>query len=275
MVTSRSAIQTKLALLITIGVLASCATAPAGPPPTLSIGAILRHVEPVGETSPTQTRGGLTLTLAPVSFDTVTTTACSYRPVELGLLQRVPEGVSERTHTLLEENRFGALRVRPTELTLLLTIRNQMDRVFRGAGAVVQFTVDQSVQAVEQSKYLEFLNTPITPGSETQIRMRGPSLPALRDGATFGVLLFDVVTAIDNAGNISNRDNFEWYFEVRHEVIRRTLETVEGRRRVWVLNGEARSVMASSGIPSSLPARVVRPDGTIVRSSTVTTCLSR
>lgn len=250
----------------------SCATT-TNPPPQMSIGARLTHMERVGQTPARQTNGGVSITVAPVAFDTVKTTVCSYERSGPQFFQTIPEGVSEETHTQLEEEEFEILSVQPTELSFLVTIRNQMDRVFRGSEAVVQFTADERVQGVEQSNYMDLLNALVPPGRETQIRIRGPSIRALTDGSTVGVQLFDVVTAIDSAGNIVNRDNFEWYFTVQENTIRRTLETIEGRRTVWVPDAQAEALLAESlDNPSVLPVRIVRPDGTPLRSVNPTEC---
>jgi len=253
----------------------ACATVPAGPPPPppkLSVGAVLRRIEPVGQTVLKQTRGGVTITLAPVPFDTQTTTACAYDRAGFSLI--VPEGVSRETHTRLEEQRFQVITVSPSALSLLLTIRNGMGRVFRGAGAVVQLKVDQTIQAAEQSDYLEFINALIPPQAEQQVRLKGPSLTALTDSATFAVLLFDVVTAIDNAGSVRNRDNFEWYFRVRHQPIRRTLDAIQSRRSFWVTNTDARAALSPApASPGSLPTTVIRPDGTQIATLNVRDCM--
>jgi hypothetical protein len=148
--------------------------------------------------------------------------------------------VTQNTHEKWVESRFGALRVDPAELTFLLTVRNGMSRVFRGAGALVQFNVDSRTQAVEQGRYVDFINALIPPGGESQIRIAGPDLSALQNGATLGVFLFDVVTAIDNAGNVTRRDNFEWYFRVSQEQVTAYTETT--RRNVWVPRSMVRMI---------------------------------
>lgn len=54
--------------------------------------------------------------------------------------------------------------------------------------------------------------------------------------------LYDVVTAIDSAGNITDRHNFEWSFWVTHD--RRNVRTVEGyRTNWWVPAAEAEDIV--------------------------------
>lgn len=248
----------------------ACATTP---PPQMTVGTRLTDVEGVGRTPATQTNGGVTITVAPVAFDTTRRTVCSYERAGPSVFQSVPDDVSEETHTRLEEETFQVLSAQPTELTFLLTIRNQMDRVFRGSGAVVQFTADEKVQAVEQANYRNLLDALIPPGNERQIRIRGPSIDALSDGSTVGVQLFDVVTAIDSAGNVVSRDNFEWHFTIQNETIRQTLETIDSRRTFWAPDARAEALLSRSlDDPSVQSVRLVRPDGTTLKTVKPASC---
>lgn len=248
----------------------ACAT---NPPPQMSVGTRVTDLERVDQTPATQTHGGVTITVAPVAFDTARKTVCSYERADPSILQSIPEGVSEETHTRLEEEKFQVLSAQPTQLTFLLTIRNQMDRVFRGSGAVVQFTADEKVQAVEQANYRNLLDALIPPGNESQLRIHGPSLDALRDGSTVAVQLFDVVTAIDSAGNVVNRDNFEWHFTAHSETIRRTLDTIEGRRTFWVPDARAKALLSRSlDDPSVQSVKIIRPGGTPLKTVQPASC---
>ena len=220
---------------VALPLLTGCATmlaGPAAPPPAVEVSAIVARVVPSPQTTALLRHSGVAITLAPTRFDTVSTPGCTYQPAPQSLLEIMPNGVSLQTHEKWVETRFNDLVVAPDRLSFLLTIKNGMNRVFRGAGAIVQFNVDQQVQAVEQSNYLEFINALIPPGGESQVRIAGPPLTALRDSATLGVFLYDVVTEIDKAGNVTKRENFEWYFHVRRERIIRQAESA--RRSMWV-----------------------------------------
>jgi hypothetical protein len=223
--------------------LAACAPVLPAPPTKRTATVSVPRVAPLPQTVVTQTKRGVSMTLAPVSFQTLTSQACGYGFAP-GAVLVVPRGVSRATHQYLVEARYETLQVTPSDLSFLLTVRNQMDRVFRGAGAVVQFQVDGQVQGVEQTRYAEFLNALIPPRGEAQIRIAGPSIATALSGATLGVFLSDVVTEIDNAGNVRGRDNFEWYFSVRSETVSRRVEVT--RRNVWVSNAAARAIIRAT-----------------------------
>lgn len=266
---------TKILILVSLAYLmTSCATVSQGPSPQMSIGAMLTDIEPVGSTPATQTQGGVTINLTPSSFDTVRSTACIYKRNEGALLFEYLLDAPTETHTRLQEEKLNILRVIPSKLTLSVTIQNQMERVFRGEGAVVQFLVDESIEDVEESQYLDLIEILIPPGGERQIQIQGPSVGALQEGSTISLKLFDVVTSIDQAGNILRRDNFEWNFRVQQATIRRTLSTIVSRENILYPNAIARSILESSlDDPSILPTRIIQPpENTVISTESLKKC---
>ena len=222
---------------LVLAILTACTPVATAPEPTreVDVFADVPLVQPAPQTVETQRQGGVSITVAPTHFDTVGGTACSYQFPQAGLanlLVTPPSGATTQTHQRFVEVQYHDINASPSDLVFLVTIRNGMSRVFRGAGAVVQFSVDSHIQAVEQSNYLEFLNVLIPPNNEAQVKISGPALTSLKDGATFGVFLYDVVTAIDNAGTVTKRDNFEWFFRVTRQHI--ALKSSLVATHVWV-----------------------------------------
>ena len=231
---------------VPLATLIGCTPVATAPEPTreVDVGADVPLVQPASQTAETQHQGGVTITVAPTRFDTVGRTACVYRFPPTGLaslLVTPPNGANVQTHQRFVEVQYHDIdpfpvgsgpTTGPANLVFLVTIRNGMNRVFRGAGAVVQYNLDSHVQAVEQSSYLEFLNVLIPPNNQAQVSISGPALTSLRDGATFGLFLYDVVTGIDNAGTVTKRDNFEWFFRVTRQQIRLKSSLVS--TYVWV-----------------------------------------
>ncbi|MFN2533422.1 MAG: hypothetical protein ABR555_19225 [Pyrinomonadaceae bacterium] len=222
-------------------VLSGCASLLPTPsaPPTASVSATLPRIQAASQTNETQRHGRVSITVAASRFDTASVAGCAYAVAPRGLIEVVPRGVTQETHAKLRETSYSDLVVSPSDLSFLVTIRNGMSRVFRGAGALVQFSVDNHVQAVQQSNYVEFISALIPPGGETQLRISGPSMGALADSATLGVSLFDVVTDIDNAGNVTKRDNFEWFFRVKLQRIQRSVPATA--RIIWLPRGMLRN----------------------------------
>ncbi len=226
----------ELSVFLIAGGFAACTPVATAPEPTreVDVFADLPLIQPVSQTVEMQRQGGVTITVAPTHFDTVGRTACVYQfpPTSLFSITTTPNGATFQTHQRFVEVQYHDIDATPPGLAFLVTIKNGMSRVFRGAGAVVQFNVDSHILAVEQSSYVEFLNVLIPPNNEAQVTISGPTLASLRDGATFGVFLYDVVTAIDNAGNVTKRDNFEWYFRVNRQRV--SLKSSLVPTYVWV-----------------------------------------
>ena len=247
------------ALLACSCVLSACAALvaanPTGTPP-FDVYALVPKLVPSGQTVEMQRHGAVVITLAATRFDTMSVAGCTYAFARQAIISTMPMSVSTQTHAKLIETRYADLTVMPNQLSFLLTIKNQMNRVFRGDGAVVQFSADQRVQAVSQANYVDFINTIIPPGGESQIRISGPSLSALSDSTMLGVSLFDVVTQIDDAGRVAKRENFSWYFRVSRQ---RISSRVVGRdRNVWVPRSEMSRVVrvARDGSAAILPTKV-------------------
>ena len=60
----------------------------------------------------------------------------------------------------------------------------------------------------------------------------GPSFQDIPEKTTLGIFLYDVVIKIDNAGNIVEKQNFEWYYNYQTQIKEETAEVV--KERGWV-----------------------------------------
>ncbi len=95
-----------------------------------------------------------------------------------------------------------------------MTITNKMPRVFRAMGSVVQFHANGRLQAVEQSAYAELTNAIVPPRSELQVKIYGPPISDLPDKGIVGLFFYDVPTKTDDASAVTEKQNFEWYFDL-------------------------------------------------------------
>jgi hypothetical protein len=230
-----------IVILLGIGAGPGCVPIVAPAPEQFTFAVDVPEVTPLSQTASTQRQGGVSITVASARFDTATHAECSYDFARgLAVFEAPPPGASLQTDQQFSETSRAIVGVNHPTLAFLVTIRNNMARVFRGAGALVEFKVDSHVEAVEKQNYTEFLNALLPPGSESQLTISGPPLTTLRDGTTVGVFLYDVVTAIDGAGNVTKRENFEWYFRVTRRHM--TVSTTSATRNVWVPGPEVRRI---------------------------------
>lgn len=158
-----------------------------------------------------------------------------------------PDGASRETHAEYEEVRYQRPVVTQNSVDFLTTITNQMDRVFRGSGSVFQFAIGGRQVASDNVNYQAFQNAIVTPGSETQVNIRGPGLNSLSHDSTLAINIFDIVAAVDEAGNVTQRENAEWLFRVIRE--EREVTVPGDRRTVWIPHQRAQGISEGSLIP--------------------------
>jgi hypothetical protein len=193
----------------------------------------------LAQSTATQTRGGVSISLSPVTYQARRGLLCQYQPHQ-ALVLFMPAGASKATHQLYREARFEGPVLASDQVLFRFKVLNQMNRVFRGAGSVLQFSVNGQARPVAQEAYIEFLNTLILPREEKEILIKGPATSSLVQGATLGVFLYDVVTKTDDAGNVQGRENFEWYYKVTAKDLTETVSAP--RRTVWIPNEAARII---------------------------------
>jgi hypothetical protein len=189
------------------------------PPPapqsaTMSIS--LPAITPQDETKVLQPKAGLELSVIPVQY------AVEQRQ-HVGIRQVSPPFATALIRTegqtvYVEKTTTTSLNVEPEQLRFQVKLNNQMPRVFHGAGAVVQFNVDGAVLPVAQAGYSNLQGAIVPPRQEQQIEIIGPSLSSLKkDKGILGVFLYDVVTKQSEAGVVTEKQNFEWYFNYVRE----------------------------------------------------------
>jgi hypothetical protein len=174
-------------------------------------------MSPAPETQVNQTKGGVTISVetdlyrteaVPQAFDTPFQPG--FRDIfHIGCTGPVVPG-GHREYFI--RNYRTEVLTRPDHLVLHLHIVNEMPRVFRGSGALVQFQVAGKTLHVDPAGYGDFLNAIIPPRSSQDIDIVGPPVSELPEQANIGVFLYDVVTKMDEAGNIQEKQNYEWYF---------------------------------------------------------------
>lgn len=168
----------------------------------------------LSESEASQVRGGLRITLQPDTFgaeDVIVDTARQVTPPNfLGLTIQPDKNAVYIRHTST-----ARMTVKPEKLVLHVHINNQLPRVFRGSGIAVQFNIAGKVTNVAPSGYGELVNVIIPPRSEQDLTIIGPEVANIPSPCTIGVFFYDVVTKMDPAGNITEKQNYEWYYSYR------------------------------------------------------------
>ena len=216
--------------------------------------------EPLPQIEELATLEGVHVSLAPRSFDLQERPYCEYREIAPSLRSLLsletslpPDGVSRETHREFEEVRYMRPELSSDQVEFLVTVTNRMERVFRGQGAVFQFAVDGRVVASDAVNYQRFLNAIVPPGGETQLQVRGPSLSSIGDDTTLALNIYDIMAETDEAGNVTRRDNAEWFFRIVRDP--RQVTAPGERSPVWIPNGRASTLEEGSLMPCVSGAR--------------------
>ena len=169
----------------------------------------LPALTPVEPNKQDQEKDGIRISVAPYAYAPRQTVQREYRRVPTILIvnSQFPAEVRETPH----------VEVYPKDVRFKIKIYNQLERVLRLAGTVVSFQVAGKTVAVNKARYDDFLNGIILPRQEGEYEVAGPDLDALADNTTVALLLYDIVTATDQAGNPTKRSNFEFFYTLSRQ----------------------------------------------------------
>lgn len=210
--------------LVSLLILAGCAAPPRTPTVT-TIRAKLPSVSVAAETKESQEKGGVEIAVVPAAYTAAPKTRVTLnraQPPAIAVLL-VPSSET-KDQVFVEERTTPYLAVEPERLQFTVRVNNKLSRVFRGQGAVVQINVAGKMIPFDRIDYKEFLNGIVLPRNEASFTIMGPPLDLLPDEGPIGIFLYDVVTATDVAGNVTEKQNFEWYFSYTTKQIEETAE---------------------------------------------------
>jgi hypothetical protein len=186
---------------------------------------------PLQGTSERQEKGGVVMTVTPVPYQEVDDPKTEEHEIRRFVNRTYTygsgAGATDTPWHTVQRTITPNYRVSPDHVMFLVKISNQMDRVFRGAGVVPQFNVGGNVVSTEQSQYLELSGLMIPPRNEASVHVSGPALSSLANGTKIGLFLYDIPIKIDAAGNITQKENFEWYYSYSTQPV-----TKEGQVKV-------------------------------------------
>jgi hypothetical protein len=185
-------------------------------PQEIEVSAKLPTVTPLAGTNLSQEKGNVRISVGLVSYKT----AIAY----VSHVQRTNPKFKEafllphnQTDVFVERTCTPVANVLPSRLEFLVTVDNQMDHVFRGSGMVVRYQVGGKDMAVDQSAWSELANAIIPPRGSQQVAVYGPAVNTLPANGTLGFYFDDVVTGTNPAGDVSQRQSFEWYFQLNFQ----------------------------------------------------------
>lgn len=165
------------------------------------------------ETEARQVKVGLEITVSPVTYAPKVVQSTKVTARERTVNEEMWGG-RNMAMVPVTKTTVHVARVEPANLAFLVTINNKMPRVFHGAGTVVQFNAGGRVLPVEQRGYANLTSVIIPPQQQQQLTIVGPSLSELTEQkGIVGLFLYDVVTQQSEAGVVTEKQNYQWYFD--------------------------------------------------------------
>jgi hypothetical protein len=215
--------------------LVGCDTPQALPPQATQIQCVVPTLTALDETKEAQTKGGLEIAVVPALFKAVRVDKTTVTAVQPDTGTQIGMGITfglsgdTKNKVYVEKVTTPDLKVVPRRLEFTVRINNKLDRVFRGQGAVVQFNVGGKLVPFGSTDYKEFIGGIVPPRNESEFKIYGPALNSIPDKGTIGIFLYDVITATDVAGNTTEKQNYEWYFNYTTQTATETADVKKWR----------------------------------------------
>lgn len=189
---------------------------PSSPPPQTQIQCRIPEIAVVSDpvNKQTQSKGGLDITVVPALYKAVRADKTTVEMVQPTMGEQLEMGFTGdyKGKVFVEQDTTPQLVAQPGRLVFTVKIHNQLNRVFHGQGAVVQFNVDGKLIPFNNTDYKEFSGGIVPPLNDGELEIKGPPLDLLQDKGTITIFLYDVVTATDVAGNTTEKQNYTWDF---------------------------------------------------------------
>jgi hypothetical protein len=206
--------QLKIFSFLTISalLLTGCQTEQVSPPQMTQIQCTIPQISVIQDkvNTETQTKGGLDITVVPALYKGVRADKTTMTQVQPNFGEAML--MNMQTQVVVEQDAIPQLKAVPGRLVFTVKIHNQLNRVFHGQGAVVQFNVDGRLIPFNNTDYKEFSGGIVPPLNDGDLKIYGPPLDTLKDKGTISIFLYDVVTATDAAGNTTEKQNYTWDF---------------------------------------------------------------
>jgi hypothetical protein len=192
---------------------------PSAPPQIAQISCRIPKIDVIADkvNQQTQSKGGLDITIVPALYKGVRADKTTIRQVQPNFGEVML--MNNQTQVVVEQDAIPQLKAAPSRVEFTVKIHNQLNRVFHGQGAVVQFNVDGKLIPFNNTDYKEFSGGIVPPLNDGDLVIKGPPLDLLKDKGTISIFLYDVVTATDVAGNTTEKQNYTWDFSYTMQTV--------------------------------------------------------
>lgn len=111
--------------------------------------------------------------------------------------------------------------VKPDDVWFNIRIRNNQDRILKLKDVAIVMLVDGVAYNIPEEAKQDWVGGMLVKGFEKTQRIRGPKISGLATDKIVYVSVNDVPTAYNAAGEVTKKENFEWYYQVAREKVTR------------------------------------------------------
>jgi len=168
-------------------------------------------ITPSKESRQTQTKGGVTIT-------------CEVIPYELSIEDEVKSNVfyadpAKPGYDVFEISHTPKPVAKPDDFELNIKIKNNQERILKVRETALLLQIDGITVHIPEASLTDWYAGMIIKNGEFNYRIRVPEFNSLLNAKLVYLFINDVPTVMDEGGNIKKRENFEWYFECKKQIV--------------------------------------------------------
>lgn len=181
---------------------------------TIDLSYSIPSIHLLAKTQQTQKKGGIIITAEVQSFDTIHISKNeTHLTNNIGDNPEFPEVIN---YDLYETSKTPSIKVDPENVCFNIVIRNNENVPLKLSEIGFAIIID-GIQWSFPTGYLDEWNKGLVlTGFEKPFKIKGPQINGLiGEGQAVYLFLNGVPTSYDQAGNVTKKENFEWYFECK------------------------------------------------------------
>lgn len=167
----------------------------------------------VEQTKQDQVKGGVTVSCEVTPFEAVKT---MYEEKET-----VTADPNKPGYDIFKVGTKARYEVKPDEVWFNIRIKNNQDRILKLKDVAIVMLVDGVAYNIPDEAKQDWVGGMLVKGFEKTQRIRGPKISGLATDKIVYVSVNDVPTAYNAAGDVTKKENFEWYYQVAREKVKK------------------------------------------------------
>lgn len=162
-------------------------------------------ITPTSQTKQKQTKGGVVVSCEVVPF-----------VIENAMTETESVSYARPNNTafdVYEIAKIPSIKISPNEVNFIIRIRNNQDRVLKLVDVPIVYIADGIQYSIPEGFLKDWNNSLVVKGFEKEFPIIGPNTASLMNTKVLYISVNDVPISYDKAGNVTQKENFEWFFD--------------------------------------------------------------